>query len=309
MLIEWTRKLWFKGMHNAFTDLVEFNNRLFCCFREASSHVSCDGKIRVLEIDRDANIVNSYLLQENFADLRDPKLTVTPDAKLLLNAYARYHNTDAKWQYSRPCCWVSQDGTSWSGKRHFGDKNWWLWRIRWHQQRAFGFAYNKRHNALNFYQGDPRRTFDKWQSNALSLAQHGVGYPNESDLLFSENGDAYALVRRDADSYSAQLGYAKPPYKKWHWYDLIYHIGAPVMSLIDSDKALVVGRIFKAGKAKTAVLSLCLISKKVTLLEVLPSSGDTSYAGLVIEGSSVYVSYYSSHIDNKSNIYLTKITL
>jgi hypothetical protein len=40
----------------------------------------------------------------------------------------------------------------------------------------------------------------------------------------------------------------------------------------------------------------------------LPSSGDTSYPGLVLEGDRLLVSYYSSH-EERTAIYLAEIDL
>ena len=49
-------------------------------------------------------------------------------------------------------------------------------------------------------------------------------------------------------------------------------------------------------------------------LLILPSAGDNSYPGLVLkkrvlEEDTLYVSYYSSHEDNKSCVYLAEINL
>ena len=45
-------------------------------------------------------------------------------------------------------------------------------------------------------------------------------------------------------------------------------------------------------------------TKTLSELKTLPSGGDTSYPGLVIEGDNLYVSYYSSHIDNEARVYM-----
>ncbi len=41
-------KMWDQAPHNAFTDLVRFNDRWFCVFREGQGHVSPDGALRVI---------------------------------------------------------------------------------------------------------------------------------------------------------------------------------------------------------------------------------------------------------------------
>jgi hypothetical protein len=42
-------KIWDKAPHNAFTDLVRWNDAFYCAFREGRGHVSSDGRIRILE--------------------------------------------------------------------------------------------------------------------------------------------------------------------------------------------------------------------------------------------------------------------
>jgi hypothetical protein len=42
------QKIWDQAPHNAFTDLVRFQDRWFCVFREGQGHVSPDGALRVI---------------------------------------------------------------------------------------------------------------------------------------------------------------------------------------------------------------------------------------------------------------------
>lgn len=309
MQVKFLTKLGSKSAHNAFTDLCEFNGQLFCCFREARNHVSDDGVIRILKLDNKGRILTSNLVQMGLIDLRDPKLSITPDGKLLLLAYARNVSSKSGAPASQSACWFSSDGLSWSGHHRFADKNWWVWRLRWFQNKAYGFGYNRGQNAVNLYSGDPRRSFHLLKQNAFSLDTHGKGYPNESDLCFASDGCAYAILRRDADNYSTQLGKANPPYKSWIWQDLGFYLGGPVMLLQNDQQALLAGRIMHRDKFRTAVLNIDLNTARSELALLLPSSGDNSYPGLVIKNNDLYLSYYSSHREQKSCIYLARISL
>ena len=77
------QKIYDKGGHNAFTDLTRFQNRFYCCFREADAHVGGDGKIRIMISSNGDNWVSFAEIAEKGTDLRDPKLEVTPDGKRL----------------------------------------------------------------------------------------------------------------------------------------------------------------------------------------------------------------------------------
>ncbi|GAC20849.1 hypothetical protein [Paraglaciecola arctica] len=308
MQLNWLKKIGNKAVHNAFVDLCEFNQQLFCCYREAKNHISAEAGICILTLNKEGKVCNINRLKMANVDLRDPKLSITPDGRLLLIAYARKTNHNNGTLSVRNLCWVSQTGHSWSSHREFAAKGGWLWRVRWQQDIAYGFAYSKKNNTIHLYSGDPRRSFHCHQPNALSLQKHNKGYPNESDLLF-EDDNAYAIVRRDADSYSAQLGTSGYPYKKWQWLDLGLYIGGPVMLKIAPKVAIVAGRIIKKGKLVTGLMQLNLSNGKLFELGILPSAGDNSYPGLVLDGQILYVSYYSSHQDNKSSVYLAQLDL
>ncbi|MEO9945595.1 hypothetical protein [Paraglaciecola sp.] len=262
----------------------------------------------MLTINNAGDVQKKALIDLPNTDLRDPKLSITPSGQILLIAYARKTNSENRTLGTRNLCWVSQTGESWSSFKEFAEKGWWLWRITWHQGLGYGFAYNRKRNAINLFSGDPRRSFHRHVSSAFSLTKHGKGYPNESDIIFNKQ-TAYALIRRDADSYTAQLGVSHFPYKNWKWVDLNRYIGGPAMLELNSGLAVVAGRIIKKGKLVTGVLTLNLKTAKLTEQLILPSKGDNSYPGLVLKETKLYVCYYSSHEDNKSSVYMTQIDI
>src|SRR5436189_3847017 len=79
-------KIWDAGKHNAFTDLIRWHDKWYCTFREADAHVGGDGKLRVLESSDGAKWESVALVTEKGIDLRDPKLSITPDDRLMIAA-------------------------------------------------------------------------------------------------------------------------------------------------------------------------------------------------------------------------------
>ena len=78
------KKRWDAAPHNAFTDLARFNGQWFCVFREGARHVGGNGSIRVLTSTNAEAWESAALLSQEGIDLRDPKLSVTPDGRLML---------------------------------------------------------------------------------------------------------------------------------------------------------------------------------------------------------------------------------
>src|SRR5436190_452762 len=100
-------KIWDKAPHSAFTDLVRHKDRWFCVFREGKGHVSPDGAVRVLTSADGKAWESAALLTSKTADLRDPKITVTPDGRLQLSAAAALH--DRSKHSHQTLTWFSSD--------------------------------------------------------------------------------------------------------------------------------------------------------------------------------------------------------
>lgn len=73
------KKIWDQGEHNAFTDLIRFNDVWYCAFREASGHVKGNGGIRIIAFVDGEDWESRSLLLEEGVDLRDPKICFTPN--------------------------------------------------------------------------------------------------------------------------------------------------------------------------------------------------------------------------------------
>src|SRR5947207_15931037 len=79
-------KIWNQGKHNAFTDLIRWRGKWYCSFREADAHVGGDGQLRVLESADGEKWQSAALIGEKGIDLRDPKLSITSDDRLMIVA-------------------------------------------------------------------------------------------------------------------------------------------------------------------------------------------------------------------------------
>lgn len=293
-------KIWDQAPHNAFTDLVRFNDRWFCVFREGQGHVSPDGALRVITSSDGEKWESAALISSNNSDLRDAKITVTPDGQLMLCGAEALHDKSKHTHQS--LAWFSKDGRSWSEKYAIGDPNFWLWRVTWHNDTAFGIGYGcAADKSVRLYSSKDGKKF-----NTLVERLHDVGYPNETSIVF-EGDTAYCLLRRDGrenEPNTGLLGVSHAPFKKWEWKDLGTRIGGPHMIRISDGRYVAAVRLYD----KPQRTSLCWIdpqAAKLTEFLKLPSGGDTSYAGLVQHAGQLWISYYSSH-EGKTSIYLAK---
>ncbi|PHQ33409.1 sialidase family protein [Rhodopirellula bahusiensis] len=284
-------RIWDQAHHNAFTDLARFKGHWFCVFREGTRHVSDDGSLRVLRSDDGLKWESAALIESDDSDLRDAKLSVTPDGQLMLSGAGALHDPSEGSHQSFN--WFSDDGFTWSEPVEAGKRSDWLWRTSWSND---GMAYS-----VGYHTGDPTdrrvRLYESKDGRQYDVLVDNLmidGYPNESSILFLEDDTAYCLLRRDAGSKTGMWGESKPPYTDWTWKDMGARIGGPEMARLPDGRFVAAVRLYD-GKVRT---SLCWIDPKTGALDeflALPSGGDTSYAGMVFYEDHLWVSYYSQH--------------
>ena len=79
-------RIWDAGARDAFTDLIRWRDHWYCTFREGDAHVGGDGRLRVLDSTDGKKWKSAALVRETGVDLRDPKLSITPDDRLMITA-------------------------------------------------------------------------------------------------------------------------------------------------------------------------------------------------------------------------------
>lgn len=284
--------------HNAFTDLVRFKGRWYCSLREGKAHVSPDGAIRVLSSADGVRWDPAALISSPAGDLRDPKLSVTPDNMLMLNAAITYPPGSAIRRQS--LTWFSSDGRTWGDALEIGDPDVWLWGVVWHQRRAYGIGYGD--GVARLYTSRDGMRYEK-----LADRLYDEGSPSEGVLVFTGETTALCVLRRDGKDANALLGRSQAPYRAWTWQDLGVRIGGPRLLRLDDGRIIVAGRLYD-GRQRTALCWLDPESGKLTEFLELPSGGDTGYPGLVFHDGLLWVSYYSSH-EGKTSLYIAKVAL
>jgi hypothetical protein len=302
------KRIWDAGQHNAFTDLIHFQGKWFCTFRESEAHVGGNGKIRVLTSGDAERWESAALLTEAGVDLRDPKFSITSDGRLMLALGGSiYEGKILKGRQPRVS--FSRDGLAWSAPQKVLSEGDWLWRVTWHEGKAYGITY------LSAPAGATKSTTPAEWIVKLVESTNGVDYrvlkefdvtgrPNEATVRFLANGDGVILLRRETKDKEAWIGVSKAPYTDWKWQSAGMFVGGPNFIQLPNGKLVASGRQMAPGGPKTFVGEMTMNS--ITPKDILPSGGDCSYPGLVWHENKLWVSYYSSH-EGKSSIYLAKV--
>ncbi|MGV3763065.1 sialidase family protein [Parapedobacter sp.] len=309
-------KIWDEGGHNAFTDLIRFNGKFYCSFREGASHVphgqGTDGVVRIIS-SVDGNRWESVaVLAKEGVDLRDPKLSITPSGQLMvmmggsiyegqkLKGFAPRVSFSDKtgMHFSHPDDVVFEDGSEASGS--------WIWRVTWHRGVGYGIDYgggsgeNGGASALYLVSTTDGRRFKR--VSALDLD----GSPNEATIRFHKDGTMHVLIRREAGDRKAVMATSRAPFTSWAYEKLAYQLGGPNF-LFDKKQRLVVGGRLYEPEAYTAILTGDAATELKEAVH-LPSKGDNSYPGMAIYKNKLWFSYYSSH-EGRTSIYFTTVPL
>ena len=304
------RKIWDQAPHNAFTDLVRWNDTFYCAFRESRGHVSTDGKIRILQSKEANRWESAALISLAGFDLRDAHLSVTPDGRLMLIGGAAPREKDNQSAPTGTFVSFSKNGGQWTPPQMVVEPGRWLWCVTWHEGKAYGVSYTAGSGG-NYLELLSSTNGIHYETHVEKLFEQGR--PSEVTLRFGTDGTCYALVRRDrsgSESSSAILGISKPDYTQWQWKDLgadFNGFGGPNFIRIPGGYWIAAGRMHTGG-AHTAIAYLDVEKGTMAPLTKLPSGGDTSYPGLVWHDDVLYVSYYSSH-EGKTSIYLAKVKI
>ncbi len=308
-------RIWDRAPHNAFTDLIRFERRFYCTFREASGHVpgksGADGTIRVIASEDGEAWESAALLEVEGIDLRDPKLSITPDGRLMallggshyeageiLDRLPRVSFSDAEGAGFCEPIEVEMDPA-------IAGPNDWLWRVTWREGVAWGVVYQAVSEEWGLHLVRSADGIRYEQVSPLDLD----GRPNEATIRFLGDGEMLMVVRREGGDRRGALGRARPPYRDWSWSPIDRRLGGPDLALLP-DGGLVLGTRRYREKAYTTVLGRLGLDGSFERRLELPSGGDTSYPGLLVHGEHLWVSYYSSHEPGVGTaIYLAKVPL
>lgn len=311
-ILVFTQKIWDLAPHCALTDLALFRGKWFCVFRESNTHAGGnDGIIRLITSSDTVTWKSVQKWEEPGVDLRDPKLSITPEGNLMLLVGGSIYK-NGKYRSCQTRVSFSKDAKTWSPLTPILVENDWLWRATWHEGKAYGAAYRMT---------DPTDRHKEWLLT-LYESDDGINYrlvtdlmipgqPNETTLRFTQRGEMVALVRREMPNHDeAWIGISVPPYVDWRWTPTGRFFGGPNFIILPNGTMWAAGRYTFAspygGIDNTVVTSLNDLLRGPFL--VLPSSGDTSYPGMVLHDDFLWISYYSSH-EGKTAVYFAKLKL
>ena len=309
------RRVFHNGEHNAFTDLVRFQDRFYLTFRSCpDGHmVHSTASIIILESEDAQEWKQVHRFRVPLRDTRDPHFlvfkdrlfvytgtwfggeTTIPPAEYDVNLHLGY----AVW---------SDNGNTWKGPQLLeGTFGHYVWRAATDGDKAYlcgrrkiGFSVAPRGEGPEIeslmLESDDGLI---WRKRSTFQEIHG----DETAFLFHADRSILAVGRRG--NQPAQLLRSQPPYTEWERTELDRYIGGPLVAQW-GHRIIVGGRKTLGGSPKT---SMCwLVDGELHEFAELPSGGDCSYPGFIaLSPTRGIMSWYSSHEKDKEGRPITAI--
>lgn len=313
--IAFVRQIWKSPFHNAFPDIIYYNERFFVAFRQAEKHyLSENSKILIIT---SSDLIKWSLVQEITVpgqDLRDPKFSLMPDGKLMLNTGSLENSKGASLGSFVA---FSKTGFSWTSLQQVMERGDWLWRLTWEGKAGYGISYRF---------SNPNDIDQEWLAD-LVTTKDGIsfekvaklpvkGHPSEGTVRFDPQGVMWILIRRDRGpaakgGLAARAGLlkAKPPYKKFDYLPLNCYLGGPNF-VFSGGEWLVAGRFLAVNPFGVFErMGVAMLSKgKIESPIFLPGVGDLGYPGIVFHEGRLLLCYYASP-EKRSSIFLAALDL
>ena len=290
--------------HNAFTDMIRFQDRIFLSFRksEIGHGVYPDSEIIIKASDDEGKTwkeVHRFSVPDR--DVRDPHFLIFEDQLFV------YSGT---WD-ARPLIKnkfelndhvgvgvATEDGKTWTEPKMLeGSHGHYVWRA----VAKGDTAYLCSRRVKNFVRTTTRPQRDHLTEQALLVSDDGwvwkyhalvqPNYGNETAYHLKEDGSMLGIARSGRGP--AQLVRSKPPFTKFTRLALDRPLGGPLLKRWN-EHYLVGGRNTLYGKRECGLYWLA--DDQLFPALTLPGGGDCSYPGFVeISESRALVSYYSGH--------------
>lgn len=322
--LDWVQKVTEDSAHHAFTDLAYWKGAFYLCFRTGTSHGSMDGIIQILR-SADARTWELCGTLDTFGDDRDPHFTATPDILFVYFGVWDLRHGDGSSLPDRGSIRThaasTTDGQTWSKIKGLYEPGWWMWRVLQHNGIFYSAAYTAIRPTPKERELRLLTSPDGWNWSMATLIAN-KDMPSESALWMETTGALRLITRMSTAINTAMAFRSDPEHLQW--------TAAPVGTAIHSPVvAQWKDRIYLAGrgqKDKGYVTRLWeLTGDRAVERLTLPSSGDTSYPGLIVDPATppeavqpaLLISWYSQHeccppsqkSCKKADVYVGRIVL
>lgn len=294
------------GLHNSNTDLIYWRDHFYLVHAQSPYHMGNTNSRLVVRRSADARTWEKVAeLQVPGEDIRDPKLAAINDQLFL---YA-LQNSNFEPEPFGTVLSTSVDGSNWTALEPIEPQGWLLWRPKTYDGETwYATAYWHEHGKSALLKSSDGRAWE------FVSTIHEGDRNDETALEFLPDGRMLATARLEgadrawhqgSKNAATLLAWADPPYTAWtKTRSQTSRLDGPALFAYDG-QVYAAGRFDPEGLERWFGMSSVLGRKRTALYRVtpdelvrltdLPSSGDTSYPGVVLKDGDLYISYYTNN--------------
>ncbi|MDH5828680.1 hypothetical protein [Sphingobacterium faecium] len=274
--------------YNAFSDLTFYEGNFYLAFRAAADH-GFDNKASVVVLKSKDFIrwgVFDNIKAEGH-DLRDPKLLLYRGACYL--NFSKVSPEGVSNRHQPQMYKLDDNRISFASPTAYVNSNYWYWYTGEFDGSLMTYGYSK--NEVGFF-----------RNNAGGITPRCLldipNEPSEARFVRAKN-QLFTLVRTQRKGVLAISDLSNICSPKL-WQLPVYQFGGPNITVFDADNLLLSGRELIDNNnygnfVKTSLYMYNIKSNTLSKLLVLPSFSDTGYAGHVVKGDTIFMSYYDHH--------------
>lgn len=308
------RRVYDKGPHNAFTDLIRWQDRFWLTFRSCpDGHMVHPTSCIVVMSSADTRTwQEAHRFSVPLRDTRDPHfLAFKGQLFVYTGTWYSGETTLPSDQYDMNkhlgyAAWTA-DGTAWQGPRQLeGTYGHYVWRAATVGDKAYLCGRRNKDFAQVNGEGEIVESAMLESDDGLVWRYHSLFQEvsgDETAFTFDENGGMTAIGRRGRGP--AQLIKSLPPYTEMTRSELTEYVGGPLVTRWGG-RWVVGGR--KSTDAGSRMVLYWLVDDKLIQFAQLPSDGDCSYPGFVeLDPKHAVVSWYSTHETDAAGAKMTAV--
>jgi hypothetical protein len=284
--------------------MVKWRGTYYVCFVDAAYHGSNDAHIRIISSTNFENWTSHIAIGTTSFD---PQLLPIGDTLFLYAVTADWSQSDFVGVPSREVVTSTKDGVTWSTPKRCFLTNHDFWTPTEYGDRYYvacddcGHVPEGRYGTVDLLTSEDGERWS-WVSEILHGSEvstlmkiHESKFtrtPSEAALCLLDDGHALTVIRTKAQR--AVLAASDPPYERWEHQLIPFQLhGANIAEV--GGHIVVTGRCTdEAGEYRTGVFRIK--DAGLELVTLLPSGGDTGYAGMFpLSEREVLIAYYSSH--------------
>ena len=233
--------------------------------------------------------------------LYDPRLSVTSDGRLMLNAVETGIPVGG---YSRS--WFSYDAVKWKAPVPMAEDHYLVSNVFWHVGVAYNFQRGSSCGNADVRIGVSNDHGQSFQVRYEDLDRFGAG---KGALVFSQD-DGYCVVPRvgKGNELYGLIGISKAPFWQWKWKKLPTALKHPNAIRTKSGSMLIAAGLPDGkGTMKTTLCELDPVNLKLVRLETLPTA-TSCFVGLAKHNDQVFLTYHTV-ADNGSTVHFARVVI